>query len=103
MLTGCSGHRKADRILASKILADSTFEIVDSMARSLLKKGFYAGSGYSQIWARDLNTFVEIALEEVDHAEVRGAILVFFALQQPNTDRLSAEKFLIFYPVQNLI
>ncbi len=83
MLTGCSGQRKTGKKLASEILADSSLQIVDSMARALLKKGFNAGSGYSQVWARDLNTFIEIALEEVDHSEVRGAILVFFALQQP--------------------
>lgn len=88
MLTGCSGQRKADKKLSSEILADSSLAIVDSMAHALLKKGFNAGSGYSQVWARDLNTFVEIALEEVDPAEVRGAILVFFALQQPNNEMI---------------
>jgi hypothetical protein len=88
MLSGCSGQRKAEKELAMEILADSSLEIVDSMARALLKKGFNAGSGYSQVWARDLNTFIEIALDEVDHAEVRGALLVFFALQQPNNEMI---------------
>ena len=74
------------KLLAQKILNDSTLNIVDTMARSLLKKGFNAGSGYSQVWARDMNTFVEIALKEVSPKEIRGAILVFFALQQPNNE-----------------
>jgi hypothetical protein len=58
------------------------------MARTLLKKGFNAGSGYSQVWARDMNTFVEISLEEVNPKDIRGAILVFFALQQPNNEMI---------------
>ena len=71
-----------------KLLAIPTLTTVDSMARTLLKKGFNAGSGYSQVWARDMNTFVEIALEEVNPKDIRGAILVFFALQQPNNEMI---------------
>lgn len=76
------------KTLAKQILNDTSFTIVDTMARSLLKKGFNAGSGYSQVWARDLNTFIEIALEEVNPKAIRGAILVFFALQQPNNEMI---------------
>ena len=72
MITSCSSQRNVNKKLASEILADRSFEVIDSMARNQLKKGFNAGSGYSQVWARDLNTFVEIALDEVDHSEVRG-------------------------------
>ena len=87
-LGSCSGTKNTDKALANEILNDTSLAVVDTMARSLLKKGFNAGSGYSQVWARDLNTFVEIALEEVDPVEVRGAILVFFALQQPNNEMI---------------
>jgi len=76
------------KTLAKQILNDPTFTIVDTMARKILKKGFNAGSGYSQVWARDMNTFVEIALEEVNPKDIRGAILVFFALQQPNNEMI---------------
>src|SRR5690606_9209740 len=70
--------------LAAQILADSSLDKVDSLARTVIKEGFNAGSGYSQIWARDLNTFIETAIEERDQNEVRCAILMFFRLQQPN-------------------
>lgn len=70
--------------LAHQVLNNNDFQVVDSMGRSILSQGFNAGSGYSQVWARDLNTFVETACEVVDTKEIRGAILVFFALQQPN-------------------
>ena len=88
LTVSCSGPDKTDKALANKILNDTSLQVVDTMARSLLKKGFNAGSGYSQIWARDMNTFIEIALEEVDPDEVRGAILVFFALQQQNNEMI---------------
>lgn len=70
--------------LAQAILADQKLKYVDSLARQVIKEGFNAGSGYSQIWARDLNTFIETALEERSPADVRGAILLFFQMQQPN-------------------
>ena len=74
--------------LAKTVLADSTLQIVDSMARNVLAQGFNAGSGYSQVWARDLNTFIETACEVNDPAEIRGAILLFFCLQQPNDEMI---------------
>ncbi len=80
--------RNPRKTLAKQILNDPSFTIVDTMARRILKKGFNAGSGYSQVWARDMNTFVEIALEEVNPKDIRGAILVFFALQQPNNEMI---------------
>lgn len=58
------------------------------MARATIRSGFNAGSGYSQIWARDMNTFIEVACEESNPQELRGAILLFFALQQPNNEMI---------------
>lgn len=74
--------------LAKKIENNTSFQVVDSMGRAILKKGLNAGSGYSQVWARDLNTFIEIACEEANPADVRGAILVFFQLQQANHEMI---------------
>ena len=58
----------ATQQLAGDILADQSFHTVDSMARAVIRSGFNAGSGYSQIWARDMNTFIEVACEECDPA-----------------------------------
>jgi hypothetical protein len=83
----CSAQNQSEKYqLAQSILSDTSFQKVDSMARSIIKEGFNAGSGYSQIWARDMNTFIETALEETSKEEVRGAILLFFALQQKNDE-----------------
>jgi len=84
----CSQNPDPKKTLANQILSDSSLVTVDTMARNILKKGFNAGSGYSQVWARDMNTFVEIALETVNPKNIRGAILVFFALQQPNNEMI---------------
>lgn len=81
-LTACSPD--PDRALAKQIMDDATLATVDSMGRAILSRGLNAGSGYSQVWARDMNTFVETALDTVPPQDIRGAILMFFALQQPN-------------------
>ena len=57
----CSCQTKTESELAAKILDDAYLQQVDSMARQLMKKGFYAGSGYQMVWARDLNTFIELS------------------------------------------
>ena len=61
---------------------------VDSMARKLMKKGFYAGSGYQMVWARDLNTFIELSCQEYDQKIIRDNLLMFFHFQQSNGELL---------------
>lgn len=85
LLSACLATSPSEK-LAKQIQEDQNLHVVDSMARSLIKNGFNAGSGYSQIWARDLNTFIELACEESDVKDLRGAILMFFAMQQPNNE-----------------
>ena len=87
MLLSCS-QPSAEKMLAEKIQKDITLHQVDSMARAVIGQGLNAGSGYSQIWARDMNTFIEVACEETDHQLLRQAILLFFALQQPNDEMI---------------
>ena len=74
--------------LAEAIRNDQSFHQVDSMARAVIGQGLNAGSGYSQIWARDMNTFIETACEVTDPKVLREAILLFFALQQPNDEMI---------------
>lgn len=93
MLMGCAAFLSCtttnpQQQLAETILNDTAFHQVDSMARSIISQGFNAGSGYSQIWARDMNTFIEVACEETNQTDIRNAILLFFALQQPNDEMI---------------
>ena len=79
---------RSNKELAKTIIDDATLSQVQSMAEDVLKQGFNAGSGYSQVWARDMNTFIETAINHVDHKEIREAILLFFRLQQPNGEMI---------------
>lgn len=79
---------RENKILAEKILADTTISKVDSMARNLMKNGFYAGSGYQMVWSRDLNTFIELSCEEYDNDIIRENLLMFFHFQQENGEML---------------
>ena len=72
--------------LAREILADQTLSDVRGMARDLLKGRFNAGSGYGEVWIRDLNTFIEVALEVNPPQRLREALLPFFEFQGTNGD-----------------
>jgi hypothetical protein len=74
--------------LSTTLLNDSSLLKVDTMAHRLLKQGFNAGGGYSQTWARDMNTFIEPLCDVYDAKEIKEAILLFFALQQPNGEMI---------------
>ena len=92
LLSFCIAHIGIGSIqaqtLSQRILADKSLVKVDSLAKATLQSGFNAGSGYSQIWARDMNTFIETACDVSDPKNLREAILLFFALQQPNNEMI---------------
>lgn len=83
----CTSPTK-EKQLANVILQDTSLLQVDKMARQVIGSGFNAGSGYSQIWARDMNTFIETACEVSNPQDLRNAIILFFALQQPNNEMI---------------
>ena len=56
------------------------------MALRLLKGELNAGAGYSEVWIRDLNTFIEVALEVNPRDHLRDALLTFFKFQGPQGD-----------------
>jgi hypothetical protein len=72
--------------LAAQILADKTLPRVLRMARDLLTGGLNAGSGYDQVWIRDTNTFIEVALAVNPPERFREALLTFFKFQGKNGD-----------------
>ena len=88
ILVSCTAKMQDDQELAKRILADQSMQQVDKMARDLMKKGFYAGSGYQMVWARDLNTFIELSCEEYDLKILRENLLMFFHFQQENGELL---------------
>jgi hypothetical protein len=85
-LTDTNATAGVERELAERILADQTLQDVHQRAQTLLKSGLNAGSGYGEVWIRDLNTFIEVALEINEPARFREALLTFFKFQGPEGD-----------------
>jgi hypothetical protein len=75
-----------DSLLARRILADPNLPAVLDKGKALLKTGFTAGSGYGEVWIRDLNTFIELSLQVNDPKMIREALLTFFKFQGPQGD-----------------
>jgi hypothetical protein len=80
--TGNTGDAK----LAKQIIADQSLNQVHRMAQDIFKSGLNAGSGYNEVWIRDLNTFIEVALEVNPPAQLREALLTFLKFQGPSGD-----------------
>lgn len=72
--------------LAAKIAADAELREVLEKAHALIKTGLTAGSGYGEVWIRDLNTFIELAVRATPPGEIRASLLTFFKFQQSNGD-----------------
>jgi len=78
LLTACeSGTARLKR----EIREDRRLDAVDSMARAVASTGFSAGNVYKEVWIRDFNTFIELSLDVMPEAEVRGALDTFFDFQ----------------------
>ncbi|MDR2564271.1 MAG: hypothetical protein LBC98_10090, partial [Prevotellaceae bacterium] len=67
--------------LKEQIEADSRLQTVKQKAEEIIKTGLNAGSGYGEVWIRDLNTFIEPACMVGDREKIREALLVFFKFQ----------------------
>ncbi len=67
--------------LVTRILSNRDLPLVLEQAQGILQQGLNAGSGYAEVWIRDLNTFIELTLDCSDRQSVRQALLVFFHFQ----------------------
>jgi glycogen debranching enzyme len=78
---GVAAARADQAKLAKEILANKDLTAVLERGRALLTTGLNAGSGYGEVWIRDLNTFIELALEVQDREQIRESLLIFFHFQ----------------------
>jgi hypothetical protein len=67
--------------LAATILADPHLPGVLADARTLVRSGLSAGGRYPEVWIRDLNTFIDLALDADTQPDMRRALLGFFHFQ----------------------
>lgn len=72
--------------LAKQILDDAALTEVRAKARSLLQGGLNAGSGYPTTWIRDMNTFLNVALQVNPPERFRRALLMFLKFQGTGGD-----------------
>jgi hypothetical protein len=72
--------------LARRIREDGDLTEVLARARRLVQAGLNAGDGYGEVWIRDLNTFVELALDGGEPGRIREALLNFFRFQGDGGD-----------------
>lgn len=80
LFAGCQSENPTQQ-LAHQIQQDSTFAFVRQKAVDIMKTGFNAGDGYSEVWIRDFNTFIDLALDVQPQKAIRENLLVFFRMQ----------------------
>ncbi len=80
---GVAGAQK-EKDLRGRILADRSLRLALAKAEETLRGGFNAGTGYPEVWIRDLNTFLELSLKVNDPQTIREALLMFSKFQAPD-------------------
>lgn len=70
-----------DKELAQKILSDTLMNKVEAMALDVVAGGFTAGDGYDEVWIRDYNTFIGLAMEVLPDERIQDNLLTFFRFQ----------------------
>lgn len=83
VLTACGGGGETSEAssLATSIRNDARLPLVRTKARQLVAKELTAGSGYPAVFIRDLNTFVELAIEAQGALKVRSQLKQFLEHQ----------------------
>lgn len=79
-----AGDDAAQAALAAALRSDTRLPLVREKARQLVARGFSAGTVYTAVFIRDLNTFTELAVQTRGAAAVRDQLEGFLALQGPN-------------------
>ena len=74
-------QKKMSKELSLKIQQDERIATVEKMAEDLIEKGLTAGDGYSEVWIRDLNTFIETGCYVGDKQKLKDALITFFKFQ----------------------
>ncbi|MFH0990910.1 MAG: amylo-alpha-1,6-glucosidase [bacterium] len=74
-------QEKNSTALATEILADTTLPAALTLAKETLRSGFVAGSGYDEVWIRDLNTFILLSLQLLDPERVEHQLRMFLRFQ----------------------
>lgn len=82
LLIFCScTNEEPNNELINTIKNDPNIPAVKEKAVEIVSAGFNAGDSYSEVWIRDYNTFIELALELHDQEDVKENLRIFFRFQ----------------------
>ena len=79
-LFACSADGDSNSLIA-QLENDPNMPVVKEKAVEIVSAGFNAGDSYSEVWIRDYNTFIELALDVHDQEEVKENLRIFFRFQ----------------------
>lgn len=88
LFTACRENKTQtpEKELAEMILQDTLMNKVEAMALEVVKGGFNAGDGYGEVWIRDYNTFIELAMNVMPDEQIQDNLLTFFRFQGETGD-----------------
>ena len=81
-LWACTLAPSHNEDLKKQIQTNEYFAFVKEKALKVVKTGFNAGDGYSEVWIRDYNTFIELSAEVFPEETLKENLRVFFRLQR---------------------
>lgn len=67
--------------LIDALSSDLNIPVVKEKAVEIVSTGFNAGESYSEVWIRDYNTFIELALEVHEQEDIKENLRIFFRFQ----------------------
>lgn len=67
--------------LQDSLAHNASIQYTQTRALEVVKTGFNAGDGYSEVWIRDYNTFIELSAEVFPKETLKENLRIFFALQ----------------------
>lgn len=74
------------RIVQKNILEDPLMDQVHRMAYKTVSTGLNAGDGYGEVWIRDFNTFIQVAMDVMPDKNVQDCLNTFFHFQGAEGD-----------------
>ncbi|AOW10550.1 glucosidase family protein [Flavobacterium gilvum] len=74
-------NKNDEKLQIAKAQNEIYFPFVKSKALEVMKSGFNAGDGYSEVWIRDYNTFIELAAQVNPKEVLKENLLVFCRMQ----------------------
>lgn len=70
------------KIVQKSILEDPLMEQVSRMAHHTVSTGLNAGDGYGEVWIRDFNTFIQVAMDVMPDQQVQECLNTFFIFRE---------------------